>query len=228
MPLLSDLARIDSNNINATDSAGGVLHNALNPNSSGRAMLAKVKMAANAAGLVQSIFRSLDEGSSLWGEAVVNNLRTLRVSIREDIIAESSRVRENTWTLQSPQKQSPIRRQCFTCKNRGCVGRCRFTKPVAERAPVNRASAPPERTAVLRLYRSPAESVHWFVWTEDLGWFLFPAKVNGWAERRPATNVSRQRLQRVPLRMAFNTGLIEAFEGHTEMGPIHTMGMMAA
>ena len=64
----SPISRIDSNNINATDSAGGVLHDALNPNSSGRAMLAKVKMAANAAGLVQSIFRSLDEGRRSGGK----------------------------------------------------------------------------------------------------------------------------------------------------------------
>ena len=179
-------------------------------------------MAAIAAEVAQRIFRSLDEGSLLWGEAVVNKFRTLLVSSREDIIAQSCG-RENTWTLQSSQKQIPVRRQCLTCKNKGCVGRCRFTKAVAERSPVDRASAPSERTAVPRLFRSPSESLHWFVWTEDLGWFLFPAKLNGWAERSPATNVSRQRLQQVPLRMAFNTGLIEAFESHTEDGadPLH-------
>jgi len=174
-------------------------------------------MSAIAPEVAQRIIRPLDEGSLLRWEAVVNEFRTLLVSSREDIIAQSSG-RENRWTFQSNQKQIPIRRQCLTCKNKGCVGRCRFNKPAAERTPVDRASAPPGRTAVPRLYRSPAESVHWFVWTEDLGWFHFPAKLNGWAERCPATNVSRQGLQRVPLRMAFNTGLIEAFEGHTEDG----------
>ena len=184
-------------------------------------------MAAIAAEVAQRIFRSLDEGSLLWGEAVVNQFRTLLVSSREDIIAQSCG-RENTRTLQSSQKQIPVRRQCLTCKNKGCVGRCRFTKAVAERSPVDRASAPSERTAVPRLFRSPSESLHWFVWTEDLGWFLFPAKLNGWAERCPAKDVSRQRLQQVPLRMAFNTGLIEAFEVTLKMAPIRLIRMMAA
>jgi len=48
-----------------------------------------------------------------------------------------------------------------------------------------------------RLYRSPGESPHWLVWTEDLGWFRFP--------------ITPQASQ-VPLQMAFNNGLIEFFE----------------
>jgi hypothetical protein len=157
----------------------------------------------------------------------VTKFRTLLISGPEGIDNESSGG-DNAGTRHSNQKQIPIRRQCLTCKNKGCVGRCRFTKPVAERNPVDRTSAPPQRTAGPRLYRSPAESAHWFVWTEDLGWFLFPAKLNGWAERCPAENLSRQRLQRVPLRMAFNTGLIEAFEGRTERGADPLNGMIAA
>jgi hypothetical protein len=47
---------------------------------------------------------------------------------------------------------------------------------------------------------------------KDFGWFRFPAKLNGWAERCPATVVSRQVLQRVPLRMAFNTGVQDVAE----------------
>jgi hypothetical protein len=66
-------------------------------------------------------------------------------------------------------------------------------------------------TALPRLYRSPIEPCHWLVWTDD-GWFRFPAKLDGWADRCSVANVSRQKLQRVPLRMAFNTGLIESFE----------------
>jgi hypothetical protein len=61
-----------------------------------------------------------------------------------------------------------------------------------------------------RLYRSPDEPQHWLVWSEDLGWSCFPAKINGWDDRRPAGLVLRQRLQRVPLQMAFNTGLLES------------------
>jgi len=110
----------------------------------------------------------------------------------------------------------PARRQCLTCKNKGCVGRCRFGKFVGEAGPVETASAHRERTAAPRLYRSSTESLHWFVWIGDLGWFRFPAKLNGWAERCPAGSISHERLHRVPLRMAFNTGLIEAFEDHAQ------------
>lgn len=154
-------------------------------------------------------------GSAIWGEAVVKQFRALVISCLKDISAESCS-RENTWSFQSNPKRIPTRGRCLTCNNRGCVGRCRFTKAVAERSPVDRASAPSKRTAAPRLYRSPAESLHWFVWAEDLGWFLFPAKPNGWAERSPAKNISPPRLQEVPLRMAFNTGLIEAFDGHPD------------
>jgi hypothetical protein len=80
-----------------------------------------------------------------------------------------------------------------------------------EATPMPRRGVPDRATALPRLYRSPIEPFHWLVWTGD-GWFRFPAKVNGWVERCAATNVSRRKLQRVPLRMAFNTGLIESFE----------------
>jgi hypothetical protein len=63
---------------------------------------------------------------------------------------------------------------------------------------------------VTRLYRSPYEPQHWLAWSEDLGWSRFPARINGWEERRPAMVVVRQQLQRVPLWMAFNTGLLES------------------
>ena len=68
----------------------------------------------------------------------------------------------------------------------------------------------PEGGLIMRLYRHPNEPQHWLAWTDDLGWSRFPAKMNGWEERSPASVVVRQQLQRVPLRMAFNTGLIES------------------
>jgi hypothetical protein len=60
------------------------------------------------------------------------------------------------------------------------------------------------------LYRSPSEPQHWLVWSDDLGWSRFPAKTNGWRDRRPAGIVFPQKLQRVPLQLAFNTGLLES------------------
>jgi len=101
-------------------------------------------------------------------------------------------------------------RQCLTCKNKGCIGHCRFAKPIPERTPTPARGAS-QATALPRLYRSPVEPFHWLAWTDE-GGFRFPAKLDGWAERCAATNVSRQRLQRVALRIAFNTGLIEASE----------------
>jgi len=48
----------------------------------------------------------------------------------------------------SDQGQSSKKRQCLTCKNKGCVGHCRFAKAkgVSDQA-----------TALPRLYRSPVD-----------------------------------------------------------------------
>jgi len=105
------------------------------------------------------------------------------------------------------------KRRCLDCKNQGCIGQCRYSKATGERTPIATGSAPRETKAPPRLYRNPVEPLHWLAWT-DLGWFRFPAKLNGWNERRRAGDISCQILQRVPLRLAFNTGLIEAFECH--------------
>jgi hypothetical protein len=59
-----------------------------------------------------------------------------------------------------------------------------------------------------RLYRNANEPLHWLVWSDE-GWFRFPAKMDGWAQRSPAGHVLRHQLQRIPLRLAFNTGLLE-------------------
>ena len=61
-----------------------------------------------------------------------------------------------------------------------------------------------------KLYRSPDHPSHWFVYVEPEGWLIFPAKVRGWLDRRPARDFTRQHLQPVPLWMAFNTGLDDA------------------
>jgi hypothetical protein len=53
---------------------------------------------------------------------------------------------------------------------------------------------------------------HWFVRIPGTGWARFPAKVNGWAEHRMVTLLRRQHLNQVPLRLAFNTGLLESIE----------------
>jgi len=61
-----------------------------------------------------------------------------------------------------------------------------------------------------RLYRSPNEPLHWLLWSEEIGWARFPAKLNGWDERRSLRAVSPEHLHAVPLHLAFNTGLLES------------------
>ena len=77
--------------------------------------------------------------------------------------------------------------------------------------------APPEggpaMTAPPRLYRSPDHPSHWFAYLGSEGWMIFPAKVNGWLERRPVSGFARERLAAVPLWLAFRTGLLEFAEG---------------
>lgn len=63
---------------------------------------------------------------------------------------------------------------------------------------------------MIKLYRNPGEVQHWLVWSESCGWERFPAKINGWTERCSVTMVDRPNLHRVPLWMAFNTGLLES------------------
>ena len=60
------------------------------------------------------------------------------------------------------------------------------------------------------LYRSPAHQHHWIAWSDSSGWLVFPAKFNGWQERQPYPGVPPSNLQKVPLWLSFNTGLLEA------------------
>lgn len=61
-----------------------------------------------------------------------------------------------------------------------------------------------------RLYRSARDLQHWYVYEDSAGWLSFPAKTNGWADRRPAGTVRGLDLREVPLWLSFNTGLLEA------------------
>jgi hypothetical protein len=63
-----------------------------------------------------------------------------------------------------------------------------------------------------RLYRSASYPQHWLVWSDDFGWARFPARINGWEEQCPMRSVPREQLQPLPLRLAFNTGLLESLQ----------------
>ena len=55
------------------------------------------------------------------------------------------------------------------------------------------------------LYRSSDLLSYWVAHSESLGWVMFPAKPNGWSEKRPYRG-DTLRLQRIPQRLGFNTG----------------------
>jgi len=42
-------------------------------------------------------------------------------------------------------------RQCLTCKNKGCIGHCRFAKPIPKRAPMPLRGVPDKATTLPRL-----------------------------------------------------------------------------
>ena len=65
---------------------------------------------------------------------------------------------------------------------------------------------------MIKLYRSSRDLEHWFVRVHGTGWARFPAKANGWAEHRIITESCPHHLDRVPLWLAFNTGLLEWIE----------------
>jgi hypothetical protein len=67
-----------------------------------------------------------------------------------------------------------------------------------------------------RLYRSAAHPYHWFVYVDDSGWLLFPAKVGGWESRRPANGLDLGELFEAPLWLSFHTGLWEEVQARAQ------------
>ena len=58
---------------------------------------------------------------------------------------------------------------------------------------------------MLTLYRSSNLLSHWVAYSEHLGWMMFPAKPDGWRDRRPYRGDATG-LMRIPARLGFNTG----------------------
>lgn len=59
--------------------------------------------------------------------------------------------RKNIGILQSNQGPKTTKRKCLTCKNRGCIGHCRFSNATGKRIPSAMGSASRETTAAPRL-----------------------------------------------------------------------------
>ncbi len=63
-----------------------------------------------------------------------------------------------------------------------------------------------------KLYRSTLHSNNWIAYIPGSGWFIFPAKENGWESRKPARGLDPVHLREVPLRMAAETGFLDALK----------------
>jgi hypothetical protein len=61
-----------------------------------------------------------------------------------------------------------------------------------------------------KLYRSALHHNYWIAHIPGSGWLMFPAKPNGWEERKPARGLDPMHLREVSGRMAMETGFLEA------------------
>jgi hypothetical protein len=58
---------------------------------------------------------------------------------------------------------------------------------------------------MLALYRASHLLSYWVAHSDRLGWVMFPARPNGWKERK-TYNGDTAGLMRIPERLGFNTG----------------------
>jgi len=58
---------------------------------------------------------------------------------------------------------------------------------------------------MLTLYRDSHLLSYWVAHSDRLGWVMFPARPNGWTERRPYYGETAG-LMHLPARLGFNTG----------------------
>jgi hypothetical protein len=59
----------------------------------------------------------------------------------------------------------------------------------------------------MKLYRSAQHPGHWVAYGPGLGWVVFPARENGWDERRPVRGLDPVHLREVPATLAARTGM---------------------
>jgi hypothetical protein len=64
-----------------------------------------------------------------------------------------------------------------------------------------------------KLYKSTVHLNHWIASVPGLGWFMFPARENGWEERKPARGLDPLYLREVPAKLGENAGFSQY--GHT-------------
>jgi hypothetical protein len=63
---------------------------------------------------------------------------------------------------------------------------------------------------MIKLYTSTKHPHHWIAHVPGTGWLMFPNQENGWEKRQPARGLDPMHVREALLRLASNTGLIEA------------------
>ena len=59
---------------------------------------------------------------------------------------------------------------------------------------------------VAKLYRSAVHHDRWIASVPGLGWYMFPARENGWEDRQPARGIDPLYLREAPARLAARAG----------------------
>jgi hypothetical protein len=65
------------------------------------------------------------------------------------------------------------------------------------------------KAEMFKLYRSATHLNSWIAYSNSTGWLTFPARENGWNDRRPVRGLDPMHLREVPVKLASNTGLLE-------------------
>lgn len=58
----------------------------------------------------------------------------------------------------------------------------------------------------MKLYRSTVHRNQWIAYAPESGWWMFPARENGWEQRHPARGLDPLYLREAPARLAADTG----------------------
>jgi hypothetical protein len=65
---------------------------------------------------------------------------------------------------------------------------------------------------MFKLYRSAIHANYWIAYSASTGWIMFPAREDGWRDRRPGRGLDPVHLREVPMKLAANTGILEHCE----------------
>ena len=57
-----------------------------------------------------------------------------------------------------------------------------------------------------KLYKSTVHLNHWIASVPGLGWYMFPARENGWEDRQPARGIDPLYLREAPARLGARAG----------------------